>query len=211
MSAFVGRAQELRILEDLVAAPDDAPAAAVVVGDPGTGKTCLLDELSERAALEHCFRVIGYEPERQIPLSSATPFLQTISRRSVAGRRLAAIVFEDSDRLEPMRVFEAAHRAVDPLEPSLLLVDDLQWVDELSLALCHYLVRAAQAAGQRLVLVAAARPSGQAGRFSAALRHLLPPVCMTEVALGPLSPEESQELVASLAPELDGEVAKSVT
>ncbi len=195
----------------VLAAADDAPAAAMVVGDPGTGKTRLLDELCERTPVEHCFRVVGYEPERQIPLSSALTFLRTISGRSVAGRRLAAIVFEDSDRLEPMRVFEAAHRAVEPLESSLLLVDDLQWVDELSLALCHYLVRAAEAAGQRLVLIAAARPSGQAAAFSASLRQLLPPDRIAEVALGPLSPEESLELVAAIAPELGSEVAQGVT
>ena len=70
-----------------------------------------------------------------------------------------------------MQVFEAAHRALDAFERLLVTVDDLQWVDELSLALCHYLVRAGQAAAKPLVLIAAARPSAQAATLAASLGH----------------------------------------
>jgi DNA-binding CsgD family transcriptional regulator len=211
VSAFVGRSEELRVLAAVLAAPDAGPTAAVVVGDPGNGKSRLLQEASERAQLENSFRVVGYEPERQVPLSSAAAFLRAVSDGSVAGRRLATILFEDTDRLEPMRVFEAAHRCVEPLEHLLLLVDDLQWVDELSLALCHYLVRAGEAAGQRLALIAAARPSAQAATFSASLRQVLPANRIADVTLGPMSPDESLELVASLAPRLGDEIARTVS
>jgi len=51
--------------------------------------------------------------------------------------------------LEPLRIFETAHRALRQVGRPLLLVDDLQWVDELSLALCHYLVRAARRVSSR--------------------------------------------------------------
>jgi DNA-binding CsgD family transcriptional regulator/tetratricopeptide (TPR) repeat protein len=209
--AFVGRTEELRVLQHLFAAADDAPAAAVLVGDAGSGKTRLLQEASERTGVPSRFRVTGYEPEQHVPLACAAIFLREVGARSAAGQRLARIVFEDSDRLEPMRVFEAAHRAVEALEPVLLLVDDLQWVDDLSLALCHYLVRAAEAAGQRLVLIAAARPSADASAFSASLRQVLPPDRIADLALGPLSPEESLELIASLEPGLGHRVARTVS
>ena len=211
MSAFVGRTTELRRLAELGEGAVDAAAAAVVVGEPGTGKTRLLAEAADRIGWRNCARVAGYEPERQVPLSSAAAFLRMLSERSAAGRRLGTIVFEGSERLEPMRLFEAAHRAIEPLEPFLLLVDDLQWVDELSLALCHYLVRAGDAAGQRLVLIAAARPSAQAATFSTSLRQTLSPERVADLTLEPLSAEESLELVASLAPELGEEVARTVS
>jgi DNA-binding CsgD family transcriptional regulator len=211
MAAFVGRTEELHVLEDLLALADDGPTASLVVGDPGTGKTRLLQEIAERADIANSFRVIGYEPETQVPLSSAAAFLREISGGSAAGRRLAQMVFEESEQLEPVRVFEAAHRAVAPLEPFLLLVDDLQWVDELSLALCHYLVRAGEATAQSLALIAAARPSAQAATFSASLRQALPLDRIADLTLEPLSAEESLELVAALAPDLEHDVARTVS
>ena len=73
---------------------------------------------------------------------------------------LAHIGMSTAPALESMRIFEAAHRAARPLEPALLMIDDLQWVDERSLALCHYLVRAARDHDQPLTVFAAARSAG---------------------------------------------------
>ena len=47
----------------------------------------------------------------------------------------------------------------------MLFVDDLQWVDERSLALCHYLVRAARDHDQPLTVFAAARSAGGGREF----------------------------------------------
>jgi eukaryotic-like serine/threonine-protein kinase len=66
-------------------------------------------------------------------------------------------------------VLEAAHRALRAFEPALLVLDDLQWADELSLALCHYLLRAAAEDERRLIVLAAARPSAAAAEFEADL------------------------------------------
>jgi DNA-binding NarL/FixJ family response regulator len=101
-----------------------------------------------------------------------------------------------------MRIFEAAHRVLRAVGPALVLVDDLQWVDDLSLALCQYLVRAADATEQPLALIAAARPSPEAGSFVAALRQVLPPQQLSEINLGPLGEAETLELVKQLAPGL---------
>lgn len=210
MSAFVGRADELRALEALVARAEEAPFAAVVVGDPGSGKTRLLGELAEGAGVEGTARIVGYEPEQNVPLSACAELLQTLAS-SAAGKRLSALVFEtETSPLEPLRVFEAAHRAVDAFQPMLLIVDDLQWIDELSLALCHYLVRAANTSGQRLALIAAARPSAQAASFAASLAQVLPAERLASRELGPLSKEESLELVEALAPTLDPGAARAI-
>ena len=63
------------------------------------------------------------------------------------------------DSLESLRIFEAAHRALSRLTPALLVVDDAQWADDLSLSLCHYLLRAALDTGQGLAVFVATRPS----------------------------------------------------
>jgi DNA-binding CsgD family transcriptional regulator len=211
MSAFVGRTDERRTLEALIARAEEGAVAGLVFGDPGSGKTRLLAETVERAGVENTARIVGYEPERNVPLSASAEFLHVLAS-SPAGRRLNALVFEpEMSGLEPMRIFEAAHRAVDIVEPVLLVVDDLQWVDELSLALCHFLVRAANASGQRLALIAASRPSPQAGAFADSLAQLLLPERFTRLNLGPLSNEESLELVDALVPNLDRAAARAVS
>src|SRR5919197_6502690 len=93
MPTFVGRADELHLLEDVVAAADAGATAAVVVGDPGTGKTRLLQEVSERARAPNCFRVIGYEPESKVPLASASEFLRQLAEATPHGHRLEGLVF----------------------------------------------------------------------------------------------------------------------
>jgi DNA-binding CsgD family transcriptional regulator len=210
VSAFVGRTEELNAVAEVAALADDGPSAAVIVGDPGSGKTRLLAEASDQVSFPTELRVVGYEPEHQVPLAAAADLLRLLADVPELGARLNALVFEseDASALEPVRIFELAHRALARKQPALLIVDDLQWVDELSLALCHYLVRAATAAGHHLALLVAARPSAQTTSFAASLSHVLPSDRVTTLELGPLSADEALELVSALAPRLDRGAAR---
>jgi DNA-binding NarL/FixJ family response regulator len=199
MQVFVGRAGELEALS-AVAVSATAPAAAIVVGEPGSGKSRLLAEARIRTALPHSYAVVGYEPERQVPLAAAAGLLRALSETPQHGSHLEALLFgaHEATPLEPVRVFEAAHRAFRTLEPALLVVDDLQWVDDLSLALCHYLIRAARESDQRLVIFAATRSGG-----GVSLADALPPERVRWIELAPLSREEGIELVLGLGAGLD--------
>jgi DNA-binding CsgD family transcriptional regulator len=205
MAAFVGRANELAALEGIAAATRRGEvAAAVVVGDPGSGKSRLLAELAQRTEPANHFRVVGYEPERQVPLAAAADMLRTLGE-TPAGHRLRSLVFESGEErsaLEPVQVFEAAHRALRPIESALVLVDDLQWIDDVSLALCHYLVRAADTGGPPLALIAVTRPSANAASFATSLGQVLPAERYAQMELGSLTSEEAIELVTALAPRL---------
>ena len=69
MSLFVGRGQELAVLGEIAGAAERGDvAAAVVIGDPGSGKSRLLREAAARADLSTQFSLIGYEPESKVPL-----------------------------------------------------------------------------------------------------------------------------------------------
>ena len=140
----MGRTAELEALVETVSrATVGGPVAAFVVGDPGVGKSRLLAEASRCVDVPYRFSVVGYQPEREVPLAAAAGLLRTLAESPGDGQRLEAILFDPSPRtpaLESVRIFEAAHRAARRLEPALLTIDDLQWVDERSLALCHYLV-----------------------------------------------------------------------
>jgi DNA-binding CsgD family transcriptional regulator len=215
MSAFVGRIDELAALAQVAGAFGRGEvAAAVVIGDPGSGKSRLLAEAAARAELPNQFRIVGYEPESDVPLASASDLLRALAGATPPGRQLGALVFdarrEDASPLDPIRIFEAAHRALCSVAPALVLLDDLQWIDELSLALCHYLVRAAQTTGHPLALIAVARPSPGAESFAASLRQLLPAEHMQEIDLGPLGDAEALELVNALVPGLRGDAARAV-
>jgi DNA-binding CsgD family transcriptional regulator len=214
MSAFVGRVDELAALDAVArAAGGGEVAAAVVVGDAGCGKSRLLAEAANRTDLARVFRVTGYEPERQVPLAAASDLLRALAD-APAGRQLGVLLFDPardrSSGLEPLRVFEAAHQAVRTIEPALVLIDDLQWVDELSVALCHYLVRAAEATGEPLALVAAGRPSPNEASFSTSLGQVLPHERLARLELGPLPSDEAFQLTKALAPAFRDDEARNV-
>jgi predicted ATPase len=152
MRAFVGRVDELAALAEIGgAAVRGEVAAAIVMGDPGSGKSRLLAEAAARAELPEQFRVVGYEPEREVPLAAASDFLQALTGATPPGRRLEALLFDaepnDASPLEPIRIWEAAHGALRTVSPALVLVDDVQWVDDISLAPAG--ARAAEASGSR--------------------------------------------------------------
>jgi predicted ATPase len=154
MSVFVGRRDELAALAEISrAAVRGEVAAAMVVGDPGSGKSRLLGEAAARTELPNQFRVVGFEPESAVPFAAASEFLRALTSTTPQGGQLENLVFgaapDEASPLEPVRVFESAHRALGAIGPALVLVDDLQWLDDLSLALCHYLVRAAEGPASR--------------------------------------------------------------
>jgi hypothetical protein len=215
MSPFVGRRAELAELAEVTgAAAAGHVAAAVLVGEPGSGKSRLLAEAAVLAPLSNRFRVVGYEPEREVPLAAASDFLLTLAATAPAARGLETLLFgderEESRALQPLRIFESTHRALRMVGPALVLVDDVQWIDELSLALCHYLVRAASDRGEPLALIAGGRPAPTSSSLVESLAQVLPPERIRRLELGPLTTDEGLELVGMLEPGLAHAAAREL-
>ena len=181
-----------------------SPTAAVVVGEAGIGKSRLLAEALDCTSLSRTFRAAGYEPAEAVPLAAASELLQALRGVGAAVSHLGALLFEtppsEGSGLQQVRIFEVVHRALRAAGPALVAVDDLQWVDDLSLALFHFLVRAAAADGEPLALVAAARPSEKEAAFSASLKNALGQDGFVRLELSPLPISEAVELVKALAP-----------
>ena len=203
---FVGRGEQLDQVAALEqrARRDHAPAAALVTGEPGSGKTRLLAEVLQRSRLRQT-RLVGFEPVQTVPLAAASGLLRHLSDLPRAGSDLGRLVFDASgrDARDPLRIFEAAHRALTSSGPILIAIDDLQWVDDLSLGLIHYLLRAAVASHNALVVVAAARPSSVAAMFGDGIDSVLPPERAAQLELGPLGLDEALSLVRALDANLD--------
>src|SRR5256884_2169569 len=208
-SGFVGRRVELALLDSVCskANADNRPAAAVISGVPGSGKSRLLAELRSRRRATHVLAVVGYESAFQVPLGAAANLIRELGKASVAGGMLSEFLFGptpvDDRSLEPLRLFEAARRALLGLEGSVLLVaDDLQWVDDLSLALCSYLVRSAAEEEIPFAVIAATRPASRGLAFHDSLIKDLGEDRVSTIDLGPLEPDEGVQLVRQLGPRL---------
>jgi DNA-binding CsgD family transcriptional regulator len=218
MSAgFVGRQVELAELESVCshAKAESGPAAALIWGPPGSGKTRLLAELRSRQSASLQLNIAGYESGTQVPLAAAAGMLRELGKVSSAGKMLDELLFGPapaSERsLEPLRLFEAARRALLGGEgPILLIVDDFQWVDELSLALCSYLIRSAEAEQKELAFIAASRRASGGVAFYDSLIRELGGDRVSTLELGPLERDEGVELIRQLAPQLNPKRAAEV-
>ena len=211
--SFVGREDELAAVLGLAqgVVRGEGPVVAIVLGDPGGGKSRLLTEACSRITLPERTLLAGYEPEATIPLAMARGLLRRLAEVPGPGETVAALVFDpvpEAGPIDPVRLFEAAYRALAALGPALVAVDDLQWVDEVSLGLLHYLVRAAEMAGLPLAVVAASRPSAAARSLTGSLgRVVADPNRLVQIPLGPLDREAGVRLAMELSPALDSDRA----
>jgi tetratricopeptide (TPR) repeat protein len=117
---------------------------------------------------------------------------------------LGAAPAKDGDR---NRLFDAVARllfGLGPGSPTLLILDDIQWFDEVSAALLHYVVRSSETS--RLLVAAAARPGELEENRAAArlLRTLRAEGRLIEHRLLPLGEAETAELARSVDPGIDG-------
>ncbi len=203
---FIGRREELDRLAELQrrAHRERLPAAALVAGEPGTGKSRLIAQVLDQSKMPHV-RLVGFEPIQSVPLAAAAALLRLLAKVPGFGRDLDRLVFggDEQESRDPLRIFEGAHRALASSGPMLIAVDDLQWVDELSLGLVHYLLQAAAAGGNALIVIAAARPSPTVATFAAGLDAIVPAGRRAHIELGPLALEEAVSLVHALDANLD--------
>ncbi len=190
---FLGRMAELDALRGAVGlALDGRQTLTLVEAESGLGKTRLLDELASsldgaRVGLASCSQLERHLP--YVPLATAL-------REALAGVELdaprmpalAEIIPEldlggDRRSFEEVEVREALVTLIAQLGPIVLLLDDLQWADEQTLAALGYLRR--RAAAYPAALVVAAPPPETAPEHP--LARLEPD---TVVRLEPLTEED---------------------
>ncbi|MGH2752234.1 MAG: AAA family ATPase [Actinomycetota bacterium] len=215
VSSFVGRKPELAALIELAGrVAEGRSIGALVVGEPGSGKTRLLNEFRGRVGGARVPVVAGYESARDLPLAAASDFLRSLTNAGDEGARLRTLLYEERRRgsgPELLQICESAHRCLSRLDRALVLVDDLQWLDRPTVVLCEYLVRAARSTSRPIGLIAAARPSPVADSFGGALRQVFVATDdHASLSLVALSRAEGVELAQDLMPELDDEQAADI-
>jgi DNA-binding NarL/FixJ family response regulator len=166
-SRLVGRRRELAALKTALAGLGHRATTRFVVlsGEPGIGKTCLLDELARRGerAGHLVLRGRGTELERDLPFGVWIDSLDDhvawlgpdrLRRRlgeqfgelsrvlpSAEGDAVAPTAASPTERYRAHRAVRALLEAIAAPRPLLVLLDDLHWADGASLELLGHLLR----------------------------------------------------------------------
>ena len=162
---LLGRRAECEALERLLTDALAGQSRVVVLrGEPGVGKSALLDYLGERVTGWHAATAAGLESELELAYSGlhqlCAPMLDRLDRLPAPQREALATVFglragPAPDRflvgLATLTLFaEVADR-----QPLVCIVDDAQWLDLASAQILGFVARRLLA--ERVVLVFAAR------------------------------------------------------
>ena len=197
MSEIIGREKERALLHAFIGEADREPAALVLEGEAGIGKSTLWLDGVEHARAQG-LRVLASRPaeaERGLAhMGLADLFediLDDVLTALPAPRRRAlevALLLEDasSDPVDP-RALALAVRGVLQLlseaEPLLVAVDDIQWLDPSSASALAFALR--RLASNHLLLLFARRTVDKAG--PPGIEHALDAGRIQRVSVGPLS------------------------
>jgi hypothetical protein len=139
-STLLGRAAERASLDELLdGARAGASGALVVRGEPGVGKTSLLDYAVSRAAGFRVLRTLGAESESDLAFSGLLELLRPVADRAVelpaVQTRALGAALRGSGEVDRFAVYAATLGVVALVAedgPLLCVMDDAQWVDPAS-------------------------------------------------------------------------------
>ncbi|HKV86141.1 MAG TPA: AAA family ATPase, partial [Ktedonobacterales bacterium] len=222
LSPFVGRQREWARLMSAWRASRERPQLALIVGEPGAGKTRLAEELRRRAeqrgiasASARSYAMGGSQPYAPLTAwlrsDALWPALIGLDDLwlSEAARIVPELLVERPTLPQPgpltedwqrQRFFEALRRTFRAVgKPLLLLLDDLHWCDRETLDWLHSLIRSATPTPLLVVATLRAEESAANQSLVSLLETLRHDEVITELDVGPLSARETATLAEKLA------------
>ncbi|MGC0398680.1 DNA-binding CsgD family transcriptional regulator [Streptomyces sp. SAI-126] len=177
-AAPIGREEPCRVLDGMVDGLSERGGAVLLSGDPGIGKSTLLDHVAGRAGVR-VVRARGVESETVLPYSVLADVLLPLRERfadvpSAQRRALEkCLALSEATGAGPYAVCAGALgvlAAAGEREPLVVLVDDLHWADADSRRVLLFVAR--RLATERLALVMAARTEHDAAVGWEGVHHL---------------------------------------
>ncbi|MFE6872598.1 AAA family ATPase [Kitasatospora sp. NPDC057692] len=195
---MLGRSRECGTLEDLLDAVRGGGSRVLVLrGEPGVGKTRLLDHAAARARGFRTARVTGVQSEMELPYAGlhqlCAPFLDRLGRLPAPQRDALGTAFGLTAGTPPDR-FLVALAVLSLLadaagqDPLACLVDDAQWLDEVSAQTLAFVARRLLA--ERIGLVLAVREPSLEPRFAG----------LPQLTVGRLGESDARALLESVVP-----------
>jgi len=200
-SGLVGRVDEAKALTDLFNQVQEQKNAhfALVRGEPGIGKTRLIEAVSAfaRGSGATVLTASAYESE------SIRPFALWIDALHRGHSAESGEIFNDRDAGNRDRLFDRLSELVainSEAKPLVLVFDDIHWCDESSAAAIHYIARMNR--DRPVFGILGTRDGDLRDNVSAqqAVAGLQHDNLLTEFQLGPLSEQELAELITERAP-----------
>jgi predicted ATPase/DNA-binding SARP family transcriptional activator len=212
-SPIIGRRAERARLSAVLArvTGDQVERIAFLSGEPGVGKTRLLVSLLDdiREAGGTILEGRAYEAERGRPFGPWIDALRPLA--DSAGVRLAPLFApemrpdRDQARTQLFGAVTGLLTETARTAPVVAIaIDDVQWIDEASAELLHYVARTLR--GDRLLIALTARDGELVDNepMQRVLRSLRRERLLDELDVGPLGRADTEALVRAVAPSADG-------
>jgi DNA-binding CsgD family transcriptional regulator len=206
-SMIVGRHDEVAVIEQFLDTLGDGSRVLLVEGEPGIGKTTMVQEAA-RSASERGYVVLAAEPaESEMPLDYAglADLLATVPKTLIEGlpRPQRDALFVSVLRTEPptgapdSRTIATATlalvRDLAQEQPVLVLIDDMHWLDSPSADVVAFMLRRV---GELPVGLIEAVRTEWTGRLPPLLTDRLPAARVGRLRVGPLNLGATAELLA---------------
>ena len=201
---IVGREAELERIDGFLGAVADGPATLLLEGELGVGKSALWHEAVARSP----YRVLACRPveaETQLAYAALGDLLAELSGEELAALpdpqrhalEVALLRVEPGEHGAPQRAVALGLLAVLRARPTVVAVDDLQWLDHPSEVVLGFVARRLE--GARVGLLVARRGGG-------AMPLHLPETA--RVTVGPLAPDALARMLAAHGPVSRPELAR---
>jgi tetratricopeptide (TPR) repeat protein len=204
MWRLVGRSAESARLSAFLARLSDGPAAMVVEGEPGIGKTALFEAALTQAAGVRVMRARCAEAESGLAYAGLADLFRSVAETEFAAlpcpqRHSLEVVLGRSevgqDAVDPQVVGRATLAVLETLgafSPLLVAVDDVQWLDPESNRTLTFALRRLEAAPVGVLVTR----RGTDGMLPLGLdRDALPDGPRERLLAGPLDPDDVELLV----------------